>query len=39
MKIGQPKLSERKSQISGLFLISTKHEIAAVSEGGDYVEI
>jgi hypothetical protein len=36
MKIGQPKLSERKSQRSGLFAIPTKHENAGVSEGGDY---
>jgi hypothetical protein len=36
MKNGQPKLSERKSQRSGLFVPPTKSENYALSEVGDF---
>ena len=36
MKIGQPKLLERRGQKSWLFVRPTEHEDAAVLEGGDY---
>jgi len=36
MKFGQPKLSERKSQKSGLFATPTKSEDDVMSEIEDY---